>query len=72
MNKVSYDRMCRTVCNRRVVYRRLPDPVAGCFVYEGRIEGGPLELWTELGYWRDTCEPHDFDLVLPMAKGVEA
>jgi hypothetical protein len=66
-----YDRECRTVRGRRVRYRRLKEPV-GLFVYEGRIEGGDLQMWTELGYWRETGVPTDCDLVLEHAQGVSA
>jgi hypothetical protein len=61
-----FDRVCETVLGRPVQYRRLPQPV-GTFVYEGRIEDRDLELWTEMGRWREDGQPHDFDLALTRA-----
>lgn len=63
-----YDRLCTTVFTEPVHYRRLPEPI-GPFVYEGRVAGRHLELWTETGRWREDGQAHPLDLALVHAKG---
>lgn len=61
--RIEFDRSTTTVNGRPVDFCRLKEP-AGGFVYAGRIDGNALELWTELGHWRENGSPHPFDLAL--------
>jgi hypothetical protein len=72
MSNPCLNRITQTVYGLRVHYRRLEQPI-GAFVYEGRIEGRDLELWTEMGRWRDDGRPHEFDLAITLShKGLTA
>lgn len=62
-HRIEFDRSTRTVEGRPVDFCRLPEPV-GPFVYAGRIDGNSLELWTELGHWRETGQAHPYDLAI--------
>lgn len=62
-----YPLTCLTVFNQVVAYRRLAEPV-GPYVFEGRVAGRDLELWTELGRWHEDGRPHHLDLALPCQK----
>lgn len=65
--KIEFDRSTTTVQGRPVDFCRLPEPV-GEFVYVGRIDGNSLELWTELGRWRESGAAHPYDLALVAQK----
>jgi hypothetical protein len=71
MSALQFDRVTETVFGKRVDFRRLTIPV-GEFVYEGRVDGGNLEMWTEYGRWREDSCPHHFDLVMVKARSAEA
>lgn len=67
MSAANFDRVTRTVLGEPVAFRRLAEPV-GEFVYEGRINCGPLELWSEDGRWREDAAPHTNDLLITRAR----
>lgn len=63
------DRCTHTVFGKPVQFCRLREPVAGGYVFAGRVQGGHLELWRDNGRWREDETGHPLDLVLVAQRG---
>ncbi len=79
MSFPSLTRVCSTVLNGRVEFRRLSDVERSIFgpggvfvdlspfVFIGRVNGGDLEMWKENGRYREDESPHPYDLALVLS-----